>query len=165
MPALIADGRAGVVDRWLVAEYLLGPGPNRQPQQEQVSDHRVGRRTFISLGCAACHSMPDASLSEQPDLDRTPLTGLTERLPAGELAAFLGNPHARYPDGRMPRLPVTPEAARDMAAFLLLWSRPAPREVEQAAPTPEEVTRAARRLGVRGAKAAGEALVREKRCA
>jgi len=163
MPALFADDRAGFVERWLVAEYLVGH--ETKPQPENTGDHRVGRRTFINLGCAACHSMPDASRDEHPELDRTPLTGLTERLPAAELAAFLGNPHARYPDGRMPRVPLTPEAARDIAAFLLLWSKPAPRDREAVAPTQEEMTRVARRLGVRGAKAAGEALVREKRCA
>jgi glucose/arabinose dehydrogenase/cytochrome c551/c552 len=165
MPALFPEGRTGFVERWLAAEFLVGSGSNQRAQPENLGDHRVGRRTFINLGCAACHSMPDASLAEQPDLDRTPLTGLAERLPAGELAAFLGNPHSRYPDGRMPRLPVTPEAARDMAAFLLLWSKPAPRDSEAAAPTAEETARVARRLGVRGSKAAGEALVREKRCA
>jgi glucose/arabinose dehydrogenase/mono/diheme cytochrome c family protein len=165
MPALFAEGRAGFVERWLIAEYLFGPGANRPTQAETAGDHRVGRRTFISLGCAACHSLPDASRDEQPELDRTPLTGLAERLPAGELAAFLGNPHARYPDGRMPRLPVTPEAARDIAAFLLLWSKPAPRSADTNSPTPDEIARVARRLGVRGGSAAGAALLREKRCA
>jgi hypothetical protein len=165
MPALFADDRTGFVERWLIAEHLLGDVSKERARQETAGDHRVGRRTFISLGCASCHPMPDANLPEQPDLDRTPLTGFTERLPPGELAAFLGNPHSRYPDGRMPRLPVTPDAARDIAAFLLQWSKPAPRHAELPAPTPEEITRVARRLGVRGASATGAALVREKRCA
>ncbi len=166
MPALFPDGRAGFVERWLVAEYLVGAGAGKRVPPENTGDHREGRKTFIKLGCAACHFLPDASRDEQPDLDRTPLTGLADRLPAGEFVAFLGNPHARYPDGRMPRLPVTPEDARDIAAFLLLWSPPTRHDGLAAdPPTPAEVNAVARRLGARGAQGAGAALVREKRCA
>src|SRR5262249_15112525 len=62
-------------------------------------------------------------------------------------------------------LPVTPEAARDIAAFLMLWSKPAlPRE-KPAPPKPEEVRAVSRRLGAHGPGETGAALVREKRCA
>ena len=49
---------------------------------------RLGRRAFVGLGCATCHFLPDADPSGQPDFERVPLTGLGDRFPAGELAAF-----------------------------------------------------------------------------
>ncbi len=71
---------------------------------------RQGRKAFFGLGCVACH------YSSGKD---HPFEGLRERWTAKPLADFLENPHSRYPDGRMPKLPVTAAAARDMAAFLL----------------------------------------------
>ena len=163
MPALFDADRKGFVERWLITEHLLGS--STVGKRSAGGDHRRGRGAFISMGCAACHFLPDADRSAQADFGRTPLTGLTDRLPAEELAAFLGNPHARYPDGRMPRLPVPQDMARDIAAYLLLWSKPARREEAAKPPTVEEIAAVARRLGVRGSAASGAALLREKRCA
>jgi glucose/arabinose dehydrogenase len=164
MPALFNANRSGFVERWLLVEHLLGPAvPDRPPT---AGDHRLGRQAFISLGCAACHFLPDPDLSEQPDLGRTRLTGLGDRFAAGELAAFLVNPHSRYPDGRMPRLPVSTAMAKDIAAYLLLWSKPT--RIDSAPlqpPTAEEIDAVCRRLGVRDSSAVGTALLRAKRCA
>jgi cbb3-type cytochrome oxidase cytochrome c subunit len=162
MPVLFSSDRKGFVERWLVAEYLLGPG-DKPPAKETTGDHRMGRRYFVSNGCATCHYLPDAERSEQSAVERTPLTGLADRLPASELAAFLGNPHGRYPDGRMPRLPLTPDVARDIAAFLLLWSEPV-KKAELKPPTAEEIQAVSRRLGGR-VRETGANLLREKRCA
>ena len=76
------------------------------------------------LGCAACHFVPDIARSEQKDLNRSPLVGVADRYSPADLVTFLGNPHGRYPDGRMPRLPVTNDQARDITAYLMLWSKP-----------------------------------------
>src|SRR5207237_203653 len=98
--------------------------------------------------------------------NRWPLSGLGDRYSAAGLAVFLGNPQARYPDGRMPRLPVPPETARDIAAYLLLWSKPAVGQTADAsAPSADEVNALGRRLGgpgkvpvaVRGTAAADRA--------
>ncbi|HEY7312836.1 MAG TPA: hypothetical protein VH643_25960, partial [Gemmataceae bacterium] len=167
MPVLFASDRTGFVERWIVSEYLLGPSTDEKRRAATSSgDHRLGRRAFVSLGCAACHFLPDMERSAQGDLGQRPLTNLSERLPADELAAFLGNPHARYPDGRMPRLPVSPNTARDIAAYLLLWSKPHPVDGETAKPpSAEEIAAVARRLKVSGNTAAATALLREKHCA
>src|SRR5262249_35452844 len=131
MPALFGSDRTGLVERWIIAQHLLGAASSpAQPKTDNVDkgdgggDHRLGRRALIRLGCGTCHLLPPIPRAEQPDGDRSPLMGLGDRLPADELAAFLANPHARYPDGRMPRLPLTPDTARNIAAFLLLWSKP-----------------------------------------
>lgn len=167
MPALFSDDRTGFVERWLVADFLLGSETDKARESKAVDpgkgDHRTGRETFILLGCTACHLVPDLGPREQKDLDRYPLVGLGDRLKAADLTSFLGNPHSRYPDGRMPRLPVTPEAARDITSYLLLWSRPAELP-DVKAPSGEEIDAVARRLKVRGAANAAAALVREKRC-
>jgi glucose/arabinose dehydrogenase len=66
----------------------------------------------------------------------------------------------------MPSLPLSPAGAQDIAAYLLLWSKPI-REQRPAVepPTAEEINEVSRRLGVHGVTAAGAALAREKRCA
>jgi mono/diheme cytochrome c family protein len=196
MPALFSADRTGFVKRWIIAEHLLGPddaevrrapspsqsGKEKEGERDRAGDHRLGRRAFVGLGCAACHFLPDVPRAEQPDLDRVSLTNISDRLPALELASFLGNPHSRYPDGRMPRLPVNPETARDIAAYLLLWSKPTggavgqisnlpgdgqvgnlPHKVEP--PTAVEVREATRRLRASDIDAAATALIRQKGCA
>ncbi len=165
MPSLFSADRKGFVERWLVAEYLLGPAADKPTAKAIAGDHRMGRRYFVSVGCATCHYLPDVEQVEQAAVERTPLTGLAERLPAAELAAFLGNPKARYPDGRMPGVPLSQDVARDIAAYLLLWSKPAQKAEDVKVPTPEEIQAVARRLGGRGVKDAGANLVREKHCA
>lgn len=165
MPALFTADRKGFVERWIVADFLLRAGGGERPAAP-AGDHRLGRRTYVGAGCIACHPVPDLPASEQADLNRVPLHGLGDRMGAADLAAFLGNPHARYPDGRMPRVPLALDAARDVAAYLLLWSPPAKAEAPEAEPaTAKEIEETARRLGVRGLDAAAAALLREKRCA
>jgi glucose/arabinose dehydrogenase/cytochrome c551/c552 len=167
MPALFTADRKGFAERWLLTQFLLGSTlADKKPAIDGNGDHRRGRTAFISIGCAACHFLPETDPAEQLDLDRTPLTDLKNRLPAEELAVFLSNPHGRYPDGRMPQLPLSPGVARDIAAYLLLWSMPAREETPAVEPpTTDEINEVSRRLGVRGVAAIGAALVREKRCA
>jgi mono/diheme cytochrome c family protein len=127
-----------------IAATLLHGGTPRTP--DPAGDHRMGRRHFVSVGCAACHFIPDEAPEDQPVSDRLPLAGLNDKMGHAQLAAFLADPKSRYPDGRMPAIPLPAKEARDIAAFVLLWSKPAMADVPiDAAPN--------------------EALVREKRCA
>ncbi len=164
MPALFSADRTGLVERWLIADALLGPGRNRPAPGESSGNHRTGRLAFINLGCTACHPLPDLRREDQIDLGRYPLRGLGDRLPADALAAFLTNPHARYPDGRMPRLPVTPETARHIAAYLLLWAGPTQNRPASAAPSKEEIAAVVKGLKVRNRELPGQALMQKKGC-
>jgi glucose/arabinose dehydrogenase/mono/diheme cytochrome c family protein len=161
MPSLFSSDRSGFVERWIVADYLTRGG--KRAEDVPTGDHRRGRITFVSVGCAACHVVPDVDLAQRPDPDRVPFTGLADRMCAADLATFLGNPHGRYPDGRMPRLPVTPDEARDIAAFLLLWSKRTDEPPEDA-PKADELQEAFRRLGARDTTSAAATLLHDKGC-
>jgi glucose/arabinose dehydrogenase/cytochrome c551/c552 len=167
MPALFSADRDGFVERWLITEYLLKGAGELKPSAA-IGDHRLGRRDFVNMGCTACHHIPDIERAEQPDFDRYPLanTGLGDRLPPEALAAFIANPHARYPDGRMPRLPMKPETARGIADYLLLWSKASARDTTASKlPTADEIAKVSRRLRARNQTAMAEGLIQEKGCA
>lgn len=162
MPALFAADRTGFVERWLIADHLVGD--TKKTPEKAVGDHRAGRKQFIANGCTACHFLPDLAANEQPPLERTLLTGLRERMSADHLAAFLGNPLSRYPDGRMPTIPLTADKARDIAAFLLENSPAGKRpDGADAPPTPDEIAIVARRLNAKPQTVAATLLV-EKGC-
>jgi cytochrome c2 len=151
MTGLFAPGPAGIAERRLIAETLGG-----EPVRGQGGDHRLGKRDFQSVGCVACHFVPDLDRDEQEPLGRTALEGANDRWTLEELTAFLLEPHSRYPDGRMPRIPLKPEGAKNLAAYVLVAARPA-----AAAALPEaDTTALAARLGAEP----GKALLREKRC-
>ena len=120
--ALFGDDRAGFVERWIVAEALTAGAAKREDAPGRRPPPRPAR--VPQPGLRRLPLRPGPRPEAQKELGQTPLTGLGDRMSAADLAAFLGNPHGRYPDGRMPRLPVTPDEARDIAAYLLLWSKP-----------------------------------------
>jgi mono/diheme cytochrome c family protein/glucose/arabinose dehydrogenase len=165
MPAVFTPDRSGFVERWILAEFLGRKAVARRSELPP-GDHRAGRQAFLSVGCAACHFVPDQDRAEQADLDRFPFDGLGDRMNGDDLAVFLGNPQARYPDGRMPRLPVPPRTARDIAAFVLLCSKSSPGDPMINPPTQGELGALARRLGVAGRNpgALATALLVEKGC-
>ena len=74
-----------------------------------------GRRLYNAIGCGACHA---------PGGDRwlrtnVPLGPIREKWTADALAAFLIDPHASRPSGRMPSMRLTAGEASTLAAFLL----------------------------------------------
>jgi mono/diheme cytochrome c family protein/glucose/arabinose dehydrogenase len=167
MPVLFTPDRTGLVERWIVSAYLLEASRHEKPTPAESSgDLRAGRQAFIGLGCAACHTVPDDKPASASDPDRYAFQGLANRFTPHDLTAFLMKPSLRYPDGRMPQLPIPADTARHLAAYLLKWSKPAaggmqPEEVVR----PQEIDAVARRLGVTGLAATGLALIREKGCA
>ncbi|MDB5348770.1 MAG: Cytochrome c [Planctomycetota bacterium] len=165
MPALFTSDRNGYVERWIAADFLAGKGDDRHADKP-IGNHRAGRLAFVGLGCAACHLVPDLNRAEQADPGRTALKGLGDRMSAEDLAIFLGNPHSRYPDGRMPRFPIAPVMARDIAAYLLMWAGKSPSVPSSAAPTEDEVRGLAGRLGMAGRPAAmlATTLLNQKGC-
>lgn len=166
MPALFKADRAGVIERWIIAEYLLKESAQApKPDAPPGGDHRQGKKHFLSIGCVACHFVPDMKRDGQKDMDRTGLERIADRLPPAPLGEFLQNPVLRYPDGHHPAQPLSPEFARDIAAYLLLWSKHSATAMHpEPAVTADEIEQTARRLDVTGLDSAAKALLRSKGC-
>src|SRR5262249_27400692 len=79
MPALFRPERSGFVERWVLADFLGGKAAEGNGAKE-VGNHRAGRLAFLSLGCAACHFVPDQERVGQPELGRVALDGLADRM-------------------------------------------------------------------------------------
>jgi len=179
MPRLFTADRRGFIEASLIADFLLrGASEIPQGNPRDAGDHRAGRQAFVGLGCAACHHLPEpgepaspttvdenATVSERTT--RTPFVNLADRFTAAQLPEFLAAPRTRYPDGRMPRLPLEPRTARDIAAYLLMWSKPAVRQrSDDEPPRADEIKAIAESTGAAEDPAAtGAALVRRKACA
>jgi mono/diheme cytochrome c family protein len=168
MPAFFSRDRRGFVERWLVAEVLLKfPPPEAVLAPETPEgDHRLGRRLFVSIGCAACHEPPDQHAPGESPVKRTSLLDVPDRFTRKELAAFIREPGARYPDHRMPRIAVSEAEASHIAAYVLRLDSPFVCLIPlDPPPTDEEVAGLAAELGVAGRKAVGTALITRRRCA
>lgn len=87
-------------------------------------DAERGRAVIAAYGCGACHAIP--GLRTARGQVGPPLAGLAERsFIAGELpntpenlVRWVMNPHAVEPGTGMPRLGLSEEEARDVAAYL-----------------------------------------------
>lgn len=96
-----------------LAHYLtsLGrPQPATLPAAEAV---KRGRALYHSVGCVACHS------PETPLPGSVPLGPLAEKYSLASLTAYLKEPLAVRPAGRMPDLHLEHEEAVDIASYLL----------------------------------------------
>ncbi|HWT11158.1 MAG TPA: cytochrome c [Allosphingosinicella sp.] len=110
--AVFADHHKEAQDRRGRAELITGGKVDR------------GRRLFSAYGCGGCHSLsgvPQARGLVGPALDgigsRAILAGRLENKPEN-LIRWIGDPQAVAPGTAMPRLGVTPQDQRDIAAFL-----------------------------------------------
>ena len=71
MPKLFKSNRDGSIERWIIAEYLCKESTQGVRADAQAGgDHRHGRHVFLSIGCVACHFVPELKREEQKDLDR-----------------------------------------------------------------------------------------------
>ena len=165
MPALFSNDRRGFVERSLISDFLLAGQQASPLDAPQLGSAETGRRTFVTLGCAACHLLPGEALPEQA-ADRISLADLANRTTHQHLVPFLREPHLRYPDGRMPNFRLSAEEATNLASYLL--SPPPTSATESELPEPpraDEVARVLRELGAQDSEAAGKLLSEKKGCA
>jgi mono/diheme cytochrome c family protein len=112
MPQLFADDEQGRVECYAVARYLaslggpLQPNPKLPGSSNAVASRKRGELLFAGIGCLACHSGANA------------LRNLGSKTTPDRLAAYLMNPLAIDPSGRMPDMRLNREEARDLARFL-----------------------------------------------
>lgn len=166
MPSLFVSGRQGFIERWILTEIFVPSTATRNTDPVPNANHRLGRRHFVDVGCAACHYLPDVPLDEQFAAGQSPFAEFGPRWTADTLADFLVTPHQRYSDGRMPAMRLTAEDARDIAAYLQLWlAKDFQVENADAPPTPEEIDAEIGRRGAKDLRDASIMIWREKRCA
>lgn len=99
-----------------LASFLASTG---SPGEERPDRQRSGRgdQLFHQIGCTACHAPRNGT--PVPSATSVPLVALEAKYTIPSLAAFLKNPHAVRPSGRMPSLNLNDDEARDLAHYLL----------------------------------------------
>ena len=101
-----------------------GGGSGPEPRRVPGGDAARGRRLAVSFGCGGCHVMPDVPGAQGrvgPPLERFAerqyIAGRVPNEPEA-LVRWIVNPKTVDPLTVMPYLGVTPEHARDIAAYL-----------------------------------------------
>lgn len=133
MPDLFKDDDNGKVERYAVTRYLAslgGPVPEKPKPKDVDAIAKRGDQLFASVGCAACHN-PTAAAKKRGDDDETPrppvlhaapsvypLSDLGSKTTPEALVAYLMNPLAISPSGRMPHMLLSQNEARDLATML-----------------------------------------------
>jgi mono/diheme cytochrome c family protein len=119
MPALFAGDADKDAKVEALVHFLATTGTPAQSRSDFKAVLR-GRDTFAKVGCAACHGPRD--LSAEPSRNQfgfaVPLGNLKDKYSVPGLSAFLANPLASRPAGRMPHL-LKPGEALDVAQYLL----------------------------------------------
>jgi mono/diheme cytochrome c family protein len=154
MPKLFSTDATGQAEIYAVTQYLSSLGGPLQPAEkipapdQLVKSMNKGKELFTATGCIACHqtkptaSKPSADLSFHGLLAPTgpqanyALGAVGSKTRPEPLAAFLANPLAVNPSGRMPSLNLSTTEATDLARFLCgTVDKTIPREAS-AAPKP-----------------------------
>ena len=106
-----------------LVQYLASGGVVREQPSDAVAGER-GDQLYHRIGCAVCHG----SRGKQARVLATsvPLGDLGEKYAIPGLAAFLKEPHAVRPGGRMPNLSLDERQALDIAHFLIPDANPDP---------------------------------------
>lgn len=133
MPELFAADENGAVERYAATRYLMtlgGPLAETKPADDKERIDR-GRQTFMSVGCVACHGpvgQPPPMREDDEEEPRPfvlhrqprlyPFKGMGGKTTPEKLTAFLLDPRAVNPNGRMPHMLLTQKEAKDLAQFL-----------------------------------------------
>ena len=107
--ASVMPAAGSEADRLHIASYLatLGTQAQSRGRAPRGGDVGQGASLFGSAGCAVCHQQEGLALK-----------GMGSKMSAAALAAYLLNPAAMDPGGRMPSLLLTRTEASQIAAYL-----------------------------------------------
>lgn len=116
--AMDEDGRKEAATS--LTHFLLSLKKNDfSPQAPDAVAAKLGKGLFHSQGCSACHSPRDEKGTELLAENSVPLGALDEKYSFKSLVAFLRDPHASRPSGRMPDMKLQDKDIERIAHFLL----------------------------------------------
>jgi mono/diheme cytochrome c family protein len=122
MPSvLLADSRA--IDGDNITQFLISTGGHFESEHvaTEPAGVDIGRRLYSSVGCVACHAVPDARGGGKPP---NPLTNLAGKWNPTALSQFLQDPLKTHTAGRMPSLKLNPQEADAIATYLVnAWGK------------------------------------------
>jgi cytochrome c551/c552/mono/diheme cytochrome c family protein len=163
MPALFAADPEGGVKRYAVARHLASLGGPFRPANQPADggDLRAsidrGSRLFAGVGCAACHH--EEKRAEKGEGRKHAASSLFPLMPlplelgnlrgkttTEQLAAYLLDPLAVDPSGRMPHMLLQADEARDLARYLCREPGAAEEADLPRPPPPESIRSAFRRF-------------------
>ncbi len=114
---------------------LLHESPNRDQQADDIiaalfprltqadspltGNAENGQTLYQTLGCFACHTLPDDATSTPTTPNRIQLNHIAAKWQPAALAAYLANPSEYYAWNPMPDFHLEPSEAHDLAAYLL----------------------------------------------
>jgi cytochrome c553 len=145
MPRLFADDEAGRLESYAVAVYLeslggpLRPVAERASLDERQARYQRGRRLFLGTGCGACHDSSPQKKDNTTLVRVFPLPDLGSKTTPDKLAAYLRDPLAVDPSGRMPNLVLDGKEALDLAGYLCdVRTAPRPPQLPPAPAAPQK---------------------------
>jgi mono/diheme cytochrome c family protein len=120
MPTLVdassPEGKQQAAD---IAAYLMTLKTKPAPAAPDKALAEKGGGHFHRLGCAACHTGPQAAPVEDTVKGRVPLHHVADKFKPGALVGFLKQPERLYSHIGMPNFALSDEEANSIAAFLL----------------------------------------------
>jgi len=151
MPAFVdANTEQGRKDAADMAAYLASLKGEVAPAAEiKADDIKLGGNRFHTLGCAACHSLPDQAFDKETA--RIPLNNIHGKFTPESLTQFLKKPDKHYAAIKMPDFQLSDDEARQLAAFVHTNSKG-----KQTAPI---------KVPVKGNAARGKQLISQHNCA
>ena len=118
MPAVLAENAGADVEALVHFLATTGSVTEKAIARKQVA---AGKVLYEQAGCAACHGVPGEKSA--PLATTTPLGDLAGKYTFASLAAFVADPLACRPSGRMPSLNLKEGEAQSIASFLLKDAR------------------------------------------
>lgn len=121
MPRMFTDDVAGAREREDVVRYLTQATPAEPPKpapKGHQPDAARGKVAFAARGCVACHEVEALPARSSGDTGPVTLREIGAKYEPRALAAFLENPAASHPGGRMPSVALDSREREDVAEYL-----------------------------------------------